>query len=84
MPKRSSKSNPASTNSLLIEVAWEVCNPAGGIYTVIRSKAQAMGENLSAKQFAVSYVNFYNKIAEDGLCSAPMRKIILLPSIGKM
>ncbi|MGK7394551.1 MAG: glycosyltransferase [Candidatus Cyclobacteriaceae bacterium M3_2C_046] len=25
-------------NSLLIEVAWEVCNQVGGIYTVIRSK----------------------------------------------
>lgn len=27
---------------LLIEVAWEVCNQVGGIYTVIRSKIQAM------------------------------------------
>ncbi len=31
--------------SLLIEVAWEVCNQIGGIYTVIRSKAPAMAEN---------------------------------------
>ncbi len=28
-------------NSLLIEVAWEVCNQVGGIYTVIRSKVPA-------------------------------------------
>ncbi len=29
-------------SALLIEVAWEVCNQVGGIYTVIRSKAPAM------------------------------------------
>ncbi|UKJ09082.1 glycosyltransferase [Solitalea lacus] len=28
--------------SLLVEIAWEVCNQVGGIYTVIRSKAPAM------------------------------------------
>lgn len=27
---------------LLVEIAWEVCNQVGGIYTVIRSKAPAM------------------------------------------
>jgi glycogen(starch) synthase len=27
------------SNSLLVEVAWEVCNQVGGIYTVIRSKS---------------------------------------------
>jgi glycogen(starch) synthase len=27
------------SNTLLIEVAWEVCNQVGGIYTVIRSKS---------------------------------------------
>ena len=30
--------------SVLVEVAWEVCNQVGGIYTVIRSKAPAMAE----------------------------------------
>ncbi len=30
---------------MVIEVAWEVCNQVGGIYTVIRSKAPAMAEN---------------------------------------
>ncbi|MCO4293743.1 glycosyltransferase [Solitalea sp. MAHUQ-68] len=29
---------------LLVEIAWEVCNQVGGIYTVIRSKAPAMVE----------------------------------------
>lgn len=31
-------------NALLVEVAWEVCNQVGGIYTVIRSKAPTMTE----------------------------------------
>lgn len=29
----------------LLEIAWEVCNQVGGIYTVIRSKAPAMVEH---------------------------------------
>jgi glycogen(starch) synthase len=37
-PKKSL--NPSK--SLLIEVAWEVCNQVGGIYTVIRSKIPAI------------------------------------------
>ena len=36
LAKRISKRNIAS--ALLVEVAWEVCNQVGGIYTVIRSK----------------------------------------------
>lgn len=32
-------------NNLLTEVAWEVCNQVGGIYTVIRSKVPSMMEN---------------------------------------
>jgi glycogen synthase len=31
-----------NTESLLVEVAWEVCNQLGGIYTVIRSKTPSM------------------------------------------
>lgn len=31
-------------DSLLVEVAWEVCNQLGGIYTVIRSKVPSMTE----------------------------------------
>ncbi|MFO0491235.1 MAG: hypothetical protein ACK51T_02255, partial [bacterium] len=31
-------------HGMLIEVAWEVCNPIGGIFQVIRSKAPAMVE----------------------------------------
>ena len=33
--------------SCIVEVAWEVCNQVGGIYTVIRSKAPSMVENAS-------------------------------------
>jgi glycogen(starch) synthase len=31
-------------DSLLVEIAWEVCNQVGGIYTVIRSKVPSMME----------------------------------------
>ena len=37
-----SKSTNVFPKSLLVEVAWEVCNQVGGIYTVIRSKAPSM------------------------------------------
>ena len=47
MPKRSLKKSPAPQDILLIEIAWEVCNQVGGIYTVIRSKAPAIMENHS-------------------------------------
>ncbi|WP_216688375.1 glycosyltransferase [Hymenobacter siberiensis] len=33
--------NALFPDSLLVEVAWEVCNQVGGIYTVIRSKVPA-------------------------------------------
>ena len=46
MPKKQTKKiTPSPSNALLIEVAWEVCNQVGGIYTVIRSKAPAMMAN---------------------------------------
>ncbi|MBT9393770.1 glycosyltransferase [Hymenobacter sp. NST-14] len=34
-------SAPLAPDALLVEVAWEVCNQVGGIYTVIRSKVPA-------------------------------------------
>lgn len=34
----------ASEKPVLFEIAWEVCNQVGGIYTVIRSKVPAMVE----------------------------------------
>jgi len=58
MPKRSSKSNTPAPNTLLVEVAWEVCNQVGGIYTVIRSKAPAIMENWNGRYCMIGpYVN---------------------------
>ncbi|TYZ07435.1 glycosyltransferase [Hymenobacter lutimineralis] len=37
----SSAPDLVAPNALLVEVAWEVCNQVGGIYTVIRSKVPA-------------------------------------------
>jgi len=34
--------HPLKKDALLLEVAWEVANQVGGIYTVIRSKVQSM------------------------------------------
>ncbi|QJX45568.1 glycosyltransferase [Hymenobacter taeanensis] len=36
-----SSPEPIAPDALLVEVAWEVCNQVGGIYTVIRSKVPA-------------------------------------------
>jgi len=41
---KSKRSSVLFPKSMLIEVAWEVCNQVGGIYTVIRSKATLMTE----------------------------------------
>jgi glycogen(starch) synthase len=57
MPKRIPRTSTKS-RSLLIEVAWEVCNQVGGIYTVIRSKAPEMMQNWSGHFCMVGpYVN---------------------------
>ncbi len=42
MPKRTPPIALVTKKSYLVEVAWEVCNQVGGIYTVIRSKAPVM------------------------------------------
>ncbi|MGB5348411.1 MAG: glycosyltransferase [Polyangiales bacterium] len=41
-PDRPARVDPRPAEPLLIEVAWEVCNQVGGIYTVLRSKVQSM------------------------------------------
>ncbi|MFM2419862.1 MAG: hypothetical protein RL385_4585 [Pseudomonadota bacterium] len=38
------RQNEAPHGAYLFEVAWEVCNQVGGIYQVLRSKAQLMAE----------------------------------------
>lgn len=45
MTNKASKKSIRDQTIFLVEVAWEVCNQVGGIYTVIRSKAPAMMEN---------------------------------------
>ncbi|HTJ48441.1 MAG TPA: glycosyltransferase [Cyclobacteriaceae bacterium] len=42
MPKVVSHHPRNAPDAYLLEVAWEVCNQVGGIYTVIRSKAPVM------------------------------------------
>eukprot|EP00124_Ichthyophonus_hoferi_P002886 Ihof_evm6s219 gene=Ihof_evmTU6s219 len=44
-------------NVPVFEVAWEVCNKVGGIYTVIRSKAPVTVEQLGDNYFAIGPVN---------------------------
>ncbi len=41
------KPSPTSGGTLLTEIAWEVCNQVGGIYTVIRTKVPSMVERWS-------------------------------------
>ena len=42
--RRVSKAETRRGEPLLMEIAWEVCNQLGGIYTVIRSKVPSMVE----------------------------------------
>ena len=46
-----SSQNLDTTSHILTEVAWEVCNQVGGIYTVIRSKAPTMVKKWGANYF---------------------------------
>ena len=39
------------TNSILFEIAWEVCNQVGGIYTVIRSKVPTVIEKIGKENY---------------------------------
>eukprot|EP00123_Amoebidium_parasiticum_P017693 comp23949_c0_seq2/m.42368 comp23949_c0_seq2/g.42368 ORF comp23949_c0_seq2/g.42368 comp23949_c0_seq2/m.42368 type:complete len:680 (-) comp23949_c0_seq2:335-2374(-) len=47
----------AKSNVPVFEVAWEVCNKVGGIYTVIRSKAPVTCEELGDNYYAIGPVN---------------------------
>jgi glycogen synthase len=84
MPKRTPRTIKPSNSALLVEVAWEVCNQVGGIYTVIRSKAPVMVENWSGHFCMIGpYIN-KNILAEleplddaadvFGLAAANLRK----------
>ena len=64
MPKKQTKKTTQPNNALLVEVAWEVCNQLGGIYTVIRSKAPAMMENWGGRFCMVGPYMSKNIMAE--------------------
>ena len=54
----------AENASLLCEVAWEVCQQVGGIYTVIRSKVPAMVEAWGTDYCAIGPWDGKNSPAE--------------------
>lgn len=47
------RSSISPTSPWLFEVAWEVCNQIGGIYTVIRTKAQEMVKRWGDNYFLI-------------------------------
>lgn len=49
MSKRSSPPPLVLPETYLVEIAWEVCNQVGGIYTVIRSKIPAVMEHWTGR-----------------------------------
>jgi glycogen(starch) synthase len=51
-PSRAMKRDP-----LLLEIAWEVCNQLGGIYTVLRSKVPAMVNHWGSRYCLVGPYN---------------------------
>jgi glycogen(starch) synthase len=83
MSKRAPSKLPLK-NELLIEVAWEVCNQVGGIYTVIRSKAPCVMEKRGGNYCLIGPYVYKNIQAEIeplddsadvfGLAAAALRK----------
>lgn len=58
MPKRITPDSNQFPSVHLVEVAWEVCNQVGGIYTVIRSKAPAVMEHTKGPYCLIGpYIN---------------------------
>ena len=49
---------------LLLEIAWEVCNQLGGIYTVLRSKAPSMVDRWSSRYCLVGPYNHHTAQVE--------------------
>lgn len=44
---------PIPDNTILFEIAWEVCNQVGGIYTVIRSKVPSVIDKWGADNYCL-------------------------------
>lgn len=64
MRKKSKTDNNHFPPASLIEVAWEVCNQVGGIYTVIRSKVPAVMANKNGPYCLVGPFISKNILAE--------------------
>ncbi len=66
-PVESKSKSSQKDHSLLVEVAWEVANQVGGIYTVIRSKAPEMIKNWGDRYCMVGPLldkNIYAEVEE--------------------
>ncbi len=60
IPDDASESRPSRQrrgDPMLIEIAWEVCNQLGGIYTVLRSKVPSMLARWGTRYFLLGPVN---------------------------
>ncbi len=51
IPEEISDTVKIPSNAMLFEIAWEVCNQVGGIYTVIRSKVPSVIEKWGADNY---------------------------------
>jgi glycogen(starch) synthase len=59
-------------NALLFEVAWEVCNQIGGIYTVIKTKAPAMMQRWNERYCLIGPYKPETAAIEFEQCEAPI------------
>ena len=64
MTSKKKKKNQLIQGKLLVEVAWEVCNQVGGIYTVIRSKAP-VATKIWGDQYALLGPYIHPSVATD-------------------
>lgn len=84
MSKRSSPSSIILPKAHLVEIAWEVCNQVGGIYTVIRSKVPCVMEHWAGRYclvgpYLTKHVNAELEFRDDvqdifGQAAAVLRK----------
>jgi glycogen synthase len=65
MSKRSLSSGNFLPEARLLEVAWEVCNQVGGIYTVLRSKVPAAMEYWGAGRYCLVGPYVHKNIAAE-------------------
>ncbi len=67
-------------NTLLFEIAWEVCNQVGGIYTVIRSKIPSVIDKWGKDNYCLIGPYFADQAAahfgESNDCSTPIGKAV--------